>query len=124
MLSCVKGWDPSYVRVWEKIDNIIDWKFVYRPCLDKWITDSGLIAVARDAVPAYIHPRSQSGYRGWCYNRLVPSQGWQGKSACGVAHLFLAAVRACEGCATDGYYAATNVAQYARQEDRRNDHRT
>lgn len=36
VLDCIKGWDPSLIRVWEKIQNILDWKLVYRPCLDRW----------------------------------------------------------------------------------------
>jgi salicylate hydroxylase len=45
ILKAVNGWDPVFVRVWEKIENIIDWKLVYRPCLEKWVSDSGLIAI-------------------------------------------------------------------------------
>ena len=37
VLDCINCWDPSLVRVWEKIRNILDWKLVYRPCLDQWL---------------------------------------------------------------------------------------
>ena len=49
ILKAVEGWDPVFVRVWEKIQNVIDWKLVYRPCLDKWVGDTGLVAIMGDA---------------------------------------------------------------------------
>jgi salicylate hydroxylase len=49
------------VRVWEKIDNIIDWKLVYRPCLDKWVTDSGLVAIMGDAAHPFLPTSTQGG---------------------------------------------------------------
>lgn len=64
VLSCIKGWDPAYVRVWEKIQNIIDWKLVYRPCLDKWVTDSGLIIIAGDAAHPFLPTSTQGASQG------------------------------------------------------------
>jgi len=46
--------------VWEKITNILDWKLVYRPCLDKWVTDSGLVAIMGDAAHPFL-PTSTQG---------------------------------------------------------------
>ncbi|KUJ06320.1 salicylate hydroxylase [Mollisia scopiformis] len=60
ILEALKGWDPVLVRVWERIENIIDWKLVYRPCLDKWISDSGLIAIMGDAAHPFL-PTSTQG---------------------------------------------------------------
>ncbi|KAF2733982.1 FAD/NAD(P)-binding domain-containing protein [Polyplosphaeria fusca] len=60
ILKAVEGWDPVFVRVWEKIENIIDWKLVYRPCLDKWVSDSGLIAILGDAAHPFL-PTSTQG---------------------------------------------------------------
>ncbi|KAK6369521.1 hypothetical protein, variant [Exophiala oligosperma] len=60
ILRTIKDWDPAFVRVWEKIENIIDWKLVYRPCLDKWVTDSGLVAVMGDAAHPFL-PTSTQG---------------------------------------------------------------
>lgn len=60
ILDAVKGWDPVFVRVWEKIDNIIDWKLVYRPCLDKWVNDTGLVAIMGDAAHPFL-PTSTQG---------------------------------------------------------------
>lgn len=54
ILEAVKGWDPVFIRVWEKIENIIDWKLVYRPCLDKWVSDTGLIAIMGDAAHPFL----------------------------------------------------------------------
>jgi salicylate hydroxylase len=60
VLDTIKGWDPVFVRVWEKILNIVDWKLVYRQCLDKWVTDSGLIAIMGDAAHPFL-PTSTQG---------------------------------------------------------------
>lgn len=60
ILEALEGWDPTLRRVWEKIDNIIDWKLVYRPCLDKWVADSGLVAIAGDAAHPFL-PTSTQG---------------------------------------------------------------
>lgn len=60
ILEAIKGWDPVFVRVWERIQNIIDWKLIYRPCLDKWVSDSGLIAVMGDAAHPFL-PTSTQG---------------------------------------------------------------
>ena len=60
ILKAVEGWDPVFVRVWEKIENVIDWKLVYRPCLDKWVSDSGLIAIMGDAAHPFL-PTSTQG---------------------------------------------------------------
>ncbi|VUC25705.1 unnamed protein product [Clonostachys rosea] len=60
VLALLDGWDPAFKRVWEKTPNIIDWKLVYRPCLDKWVTDSGLIALMGDAAHPFL-PTSTQG---------------------------------------------------------------
>lgn len=60
VLDAVQGWDPVFVRVWEKIENIIDWKLVYRPCLDKWVADEGLVAIMGDAAHPFL-PTSTQG---------------------------------------------------------------
>jgi salicylate hydroxylase len=60
ILQAIKGWDPVFVRVWEKIDNIIDWKLVYRNCLEKWVADSGLVAIMGDAAHPFL-PTSTQG---------------------------------------------------------------
>lgn len=60
ILEAIKDWDPVFVRVWEKIENIIDWKLVYRPCLDKWVSNSGLIAIMGDAAHPFL-PTSTQG---------------------------------------------------------------
>lgn len=59
VLNCIKGWDPSLVRVWEKIENILDWKLVYRPCLEQWVTPSGLVAIMGDAAHPFLPTSSQ-----------------------------------------------------------------
>ncbi|ORY03751.1 hypothetical protein BCR34DRAFT_634805 [Clohesyomyces aquaticus] len=60
ILQALEGWDPLFKRVWEKIGNIIDWKLVYRPCLDKWVADSGLVAIMGDAAHPFL-PTSTQG---------------------------------------------------------------
>jgi salicylate hydroxylase len=60
ILDTIHDWDPSFVRVWEKIENIIDWKLVYRPCLDKWVADSGLVCLLGDAAHPFL-PTSTQG---------------------------------------------------------------
>lgn len=60
ILETIRDWDPAFVRVWEKIQNIVDWKLVYRPCLDKWVSDSGLVAVLGDAAHPFL-PTSTQG---------------------------------------------------------------
>lgn len=60
VLKLLEGWDPAIKRVWEKMPTIIDWKLVYRPCLDKWISDSGLIALMGDAAHPFL-PTSVQG---------------------------------------------------------------
>ncbi|KPI42132.1 6-hydroxynicotinate 3-monooxygenase [Cyphellophora attinorum] len=60
ILDAVKGWDPVFVRVWEKIQNIIDWKLVYRPCLDQWVNSTGLVAIMGDARGPFL-PTSTQG---------------------------------------------------------------
>lgn len=60
VLECIKGWDPVYVRIWEKIENIIDFKLVFRTCLDKWVHDSGRIIIAGDAAHPFL-PTSTQG---------------------------------------------------------------
>lgn len=60
VLKLLSGWDTAFVRVWEKIDNILDWKLVYRPCLEKWVSDSGLIAIVGDAAHPFL-PTSTQG---------------------------------------------------------------
>lgn len=60
VLKLIRGWDPAYVRVWEKMENIIDFKLVFRPCMDRWVTDSGLVIVAGDAAHPFL-PTSTQG---------------------------------------------------------------
>lgn len=60
VLACCEGWDPVYRRVWEKIENIIDFKLVFRECLDKWVHDSGRIIIAGDAAHPFL-PTSTQG---------------------------------------------------------------
>jgi salicylate hydroxylase len=60
ILRTIHDWDPAFVRVWQKIDNIIDWKLVYRPCLEKWVSDSGLVAILGDAAHPFL-PTSTQG---------------------------------------------------------------
>ncbi|KAF1843682.1 FAD/NAD(P)-binding domain-containing protein [Cucurbitaria berberidis CBS 394.84] len=63
ILENLKGADPSLVRVWELIpeDRILDWKLVYRRCLDKWVADSGLVAIMGDAAHPFLPSSSQGG---------------------------------------------------------------
>lgn len=56
----IKGWDPLLTKVWEKMDNIIDYKLIFRPCLNKWIADSGRVALIGDAAHPYL-PTSTQG---------------------------------------------------------------
>ncbi|WYZ43484.1 hypothetical protein EsH8_VI_001183 [Colletotrichum jinshuiense] len=60
VLALLEGWDPAIRRVWEKMPSIIDWKLVYRPCLDKWVADSGLVALMGDAAHPFL-PTSTQG---------------------------------------------------------------
>lgn len=60
VLKIIQDWDPAVKRVWEKIPVVIDWKLVYRPCLDKWIADSGLVGLMGDAAHPFL-PTSVQG---------------------------------------------------------------
>lgn len=60
VLALLEGWDPAVRRVWEKMPTIIDWKLVYRPCLDKWVADSGLVGLMGDAAHPFL-PTSVQG---------------------------------------------------------------
>ncbi|EXJ66707.1 uncharacterized protein A1O5_10378 [Cladophialophora psammophila CBS 110553] len=60
VLALLDGWDPAFRRVWEKIPNIIDWKLVYRPCLGKWVADTGLVSLMGDAAHPFL-PTSVQG---------------------------------------------------------------
>lgn len=60
VLALLDGWDPAFKRVWEKMPTIIDWKLVYRPCLDKWVSDSGLVGIMGDAAHPFL-PTSVQG---------------------------------------------------------------
>lgn len=60
ILRTIHDWDPRFVRVWERIQNIVDWKLVYRPCLDKWVSDSGFVALLGDAAHPFL-PTSTQG---------------------------------------------------------------
>ncbi|KAK7448586.1 hypothetical protein Landi51_06262 [Colletotrichum acutatum] len=60
VLACLEGWDPAVRRVWEKMPSVIDWKLVYRPCLDKWVADSGLVTLMGDAAHPFL-PTSTQG---------------------------------------------------------------
>lgn len=59
-LEILQGWDPLLVKVWSKMDHIIDYKLIFRPCLTKWISDSGLVALIGDAAHPYL-PTSTQG---------------------------------------------------------------
>ncbi|GME43896.1 FAD/NAD(P)-binding domain-containing protein [Neofusicoccum parvum] len=62
ILPLIKDWDPGFRRIWEKMEekNILDWKLVYRPCLKKWVTDSGKVAIMGDAAHPFV-PTSVQG---------------------------------------------------------------
>jgi salicylate hydroxylase len=60
VLALLDGWDPAYRRVWEKMPSMIDWKLVYRPCLPKWVADSGLVTLMGDAAHPFL-PTSTQG---------------------------------------------------------------
>ncbi|KAH9214552.1 hypothetical protein DL95DRAFT_389528 [Leptodontidium sp. 2 PMI_412] len=59
VLELIKDWDPALKRVWEITPTVVDWKLVYRPCLDKWVTDSGLVAIMGDAAHPFVPTSSQ-----------------------------------------------------------------
>ncbi|KAJ5793934.1 hypothetical protein N7457_000533 [Penicillium paradoxum] len=61
VMELIRDWDPAYKRLWEHTppENILDWKLVYRPCLKKWVADSGLIAVMGDAAHPFLPSSSQ-----------------------------------------------------------------
>lgn len=54
------GWDSLLVRVWSKMENFIEYKLIFRPCLTKWVADSGLVALVGDAAHPYL-PTSTKG---------------------------------------------------------------
>ncbi|CAK7206785.1 hypothetical protein SEUCBS139899_009591 [Sporothrix eucalyptigena] len=60
ILALLDGWDPAFKRVWELFPFCLDWKLVYRPCLDKWVSDSGRIALMGDACHPFL-PTSVQG---------------------------------------------------------------
>ncbi|KAF4547592.1 FAD-binding domain-containing protein 22 [Elsinoe fawcettii] len=60
VLRLLEGWDPAVRRVWEKMPGCIDWKLAYRPCLPKWVSDSGLVALMGDAAHPFL-PTSTQG---------------------------------------------------------------
>ncbi|PNS15936.1 Ubiquinone biosynthesis monooxygenase COQ6, mitochondrial [Sphaceloma murrayae] len=60
VLKLLEKWDPAVRRVWELMPSCIDWKLVFRPCLDKWVSDSGKIALMGDAAHPFL-PTSTQG---------------------------------------------------------------
>ncbi|KAH6995426.1 hypothetical protein EDB80DRAFT_755467 [Ilyonectria destructans] len=60
VLALLEGWDPAVRRVWEKMSTIVDWKLVYRPYLDKQVSDSGLVALMGHAAHPFL-PTSVQG---------------------------------------------------------------
>ncbi|CAK7222051.1 hypothetical protein SBRCBS47491_004737 [Sporothrix bragantina] len=60
ILALLEGWDPAFRRVWEMFPSCLDWKLVYRPCLDKWVADSGRVALMGDACHPFL-PTSVQG---------------------------------------------------------------
>ncbi|CAN8102199.1 unnamed protein product [Discula destructiva] len=64
VLEIIKGWDPVLTSVWEKASNLVDWKLVYRPCLDEFVTESGLVAIAGDAAHPFLPTSAQGASQG------------------------------------------------------------
>lgn len=60
IMALLEGWDPAVQRVWEVFPSCLDWKLVYRPCLDKWVADSGLVTLMGDACHPFL-PTSVQG---------------------------------------------------------------
>lgn len=60
VMKLIEDWNPLFRRVWEKVDYCLDWKLVFRPCLDKFVADSGLLAVMGDAAHPFL-PTSTQG---------------------------------------------------------------
>ncbi|CAK7217495.1 hypothetical protein SCUCBS95973_003174 [Sporothrix curviconia] len=60
IMALLDGWDPAFRRVWELFPSCLDWKLVYRPCLDKWVADSGRVALIGDACHPFL-PSSVQG---------------------------------------------------------------
>ncbi|EXJ54836.1 uncharacterized protein A1O5_12902 [Cladophialophora psammophila CBS 110553] len=60
VLKLIEGWNESYRAAWKKAPMCLDWKLVFRPCLEKWVTDSGLIAIMGDAAHPFL-PTSTQG---------------------------------------------------------------
>lgn len=59
VLKVVEGWDPRCAAIWQKADNCVDWKLVYRDPLATWISKEARLALIGDAavrtsVQAYI----------------------------------------------------------------------
>lgn len=60
VLKVLEGWSPDIRRVWEKMGDCLDWKLIYRPCLEKWVADSGLVTIMGDAAHPFL-PTSTQG---------------------------------------------------------------
>ena len=60
VLKLLEGWDPAVQGVWEKMQKIVDWKLIYRPCLDQWVSKSGRVVIIGDAA----HPFLPSSIQG------------------------------------------------------------
>lgn len=60
VLKLTEGWNEAYRAAWKKATDCLDWKLVFRPCLEKWVTDSGLIAIMGDAAHPFL-PTSTQG---------------------------------------------------------------
>lgn len=60
-LKVIEGWDPLLRKVWSKMDNVIDYKLIFRPCLNKWVADSGRVVLIGDAAHPYLPTSTQGG---------------------------------------------------------------
>ncbi|KAJ5951845.1 uncharacterized protein N7479_010258 [Penicillium vulpinum] len=61
VLELIKDWDVVFKRTWELLpDELNIWPLVYRNCSEKWVSDSGLIALIGDAVHPFL-PSSMQG---------------------------------------------------------------
>ncbi|EXJ53392.1 uncharacterized protein A1O5_13381 [Cladophialophora psammophila CBS 110553] len=56
VLKLTHDWDPAFRRVWElmPLENVIDWKLIYRPCLPQWVSKTGLVSLMGDAAHPFL----------------------------------------------------------------------